>query len=223
MLVIYDYDSNAILTEPLKNSEGTEILRGYTKLHTYLVHKGFRPRTHWLDNEASTALKQFYNNNHVEYQLVSPHMHRRNSAEHAIRTWKNNFVAGLCSTDDKFPMHLWDRLLQQSTLTLNLLRPSRRNPQVLAYTMLEGQFDFKKPQWPLLAPKSFYMKNRYNKNHGTPMVLKAGTWGLPWSIIATTGSIQTKQEPKGLWTRSIFFTKDHITVSIPYQCGRPSH
>ena len=55
--MIYDYDSNAILTEPLKNSEGTEILRGYAKLHTYLVHKGFRPRTPWLDNEASTALK----------------------------------------------------------------------------------------------------------------------------------------------------------------------
>ena len=57
--------SNAILTEPLKNSEGTEILRGYAKLHTYLVHKGFRPHTPWLDNEASTALKQFDTNNHI--------------------------------------------------------------------------------------------------------------------------------------------------------------
>ena len=69
-------------------------------------------------------------------------MHRRNYAERTIHTWKNNFVAGLCSTDDKFPMHLWDRLLQQATLTLNILRPSRRNHQLLAYTMLEGQFDF---------------------------------------------------------------------------------
>ena len=57
MLVLYDCNSNAILTEPLKNGEGTEILRGYAKLHTYLVSKAFRPRTHWLGNEASAALK----------------------------------------------------------------------------------------------------------------------------------------------------------------------
>jgi hypothetical protein len=27
-------------------------------------------------------------------------------------------------------------------MTLNLLRPSQRNPKVSAYTMLEGNFDF---------------------------------------------------------------------------------
>ena len=106
------------------------------------MRKGSRPRTHWIDNEASTALKKFDTNNHVEYQLVPPHMHHRNSAERVIRTRKNHFLAGLCSTDDKFPMHLWYRLLQKATLDLNLLRPSQRNPQVSAYTMLEGQFDF---------------------------------------------------------------------------------
>ena len=88
VLVLYDYDSNTILTEQLKNREGTEILRGYEKLHTYLVSKGFRPRTHWLDNEASTALKQSDTNNHVKYQLAPLLMHRRNSAERAIFTWK---------------------------------------------------------------------------------------------------------------------------------------
>jgi hypothetical protein len=43
-------------------------------------------------------------------------------------------------------MHLWDRLIAQATLTLNLLRPSRRN----AYTMLEGNFNFNKT--PLAPP-----------------------------------------------------------------------
>jgi hypothetical protein len=71
-------------------------------------------------------------------------MHHRNAAERAIRTWQNPFIAGLCSTDTRFPMHLWDRLIAQATLTLNLLRPSRRNPRVSAYTMLEGNFDFNK-------------------------------------------------------------------------------
>jgi hypothetical protein len=41
-------------------------------------------------------------------------------------------------------MHLWDHLIQQATLILNLLRPSQRNPRVSAYTMLEGTFNFNK-------------------------------------------------------------------------------
>lgn len=142
ILVLYDYDTNAILTEPLKNRTGNEILRAYQKLHTYLTSRGFKPCTHWLDNEASDALKQFNKQEQVTFQLVPPHMHRRNAAERAIRTWKNHFVAGLCSTDTNFPMHLWDRLLPQATITLNLLRPSRRNPQISAYQMLEGNYDF---------------------------------------------------------------------------------
>jgi hypothetical protein len=77
-------------------------------------------------------------------------MHRRNVAERAIRTWKNHFVAGLCSTDTRFPMHLWDRLLEQASITLNLLRPSRRNPKISAYNMLEGTFDYNKT--PLAPP-----------------------------------------------------------------------
>ena len=71
-------------------------------------------------------------------------MHRCNFAERSIRTWKNHFIAGLCSTDSQFPMHLWSRLLPQATLTLSMLRASRQYPQISAYTVLEGIFDFNK-------------------------------------------------------------------------------
>jgi hypothetical protein len=135
VLVLYEYDTNAILTEALNNRTAPEILRAYKKLVKYLYNRGFRPKIHWLDNEASDELKQFNNSNQLEFQLVPPHMHRRNAAERAIRTWKNHFVAGLCSTDTRFPIHLWDRLLAQATITLNLLRPSRRNPKISAYNM----------------------------------------------------------------------------------------
>jgi hypothetical protein len=74
--------------------------------------------------------------------LVPPHVHRRNSAERAIRTWKNHFVAGICSTNTAFPLHLWDRLIDQATITLNLLRPARRNPKMSAHQMLNGTFDY---------------------------------------------------------------------------------
>jgi hypothetical protein len=41
------------------------------------------------------------------------------------RTFKNHFIAGLSSADDQFPMRLWDRLIPQAEITLNLLRQSR--------------------------------------------------------------------------------------------------
>ena len=39
-------------------------------------------------------------------------------------------------------MHLWDRLIPQSVLTLNLLRPSRRNPNISAYQALNGTYNY---------------------------------------------------------------------------------
>jgi hypothetical protein len=88
ILIMYDYDSNAILTEPIKSRNGGEILRAYKKLFEYLQPQGCKPRTHWLDNEASNALKEYNTQRDVTYQLVPPNMHRRNAAERAIRTWK---------------------------------------------------------------------------------------------------------------------------------------
>jgi hypothetical protein len=144
ILILYEYDSNAILTERLKSRNGGEILQAYTKLFEYLKQRGLKPQTHWLDNnEAPRALKSYDTQQQVTYQLVPPDMHRRNAAERAIRTWKNHFTACLCSTDKEFPMHLWHHLINQATLTtLNLLRASRRNPKVSAYSILEGTFDF---------------------------------------------------------------------------------
>jgi hypothetical protein len=68
-------------------------------------------------------------------QLVPPDNHRRNLAERAIQTFKNHFKAILAEVDDSFPMRLWDKLLSQTVLTLNLLRQSNVAPTVFAYQM----------------------------------------------------------------------------------------
>ena len=142
VLILYDYDSNAILAEPIKSRNQHEILRAYKKLHLYLTDRGLKPQLQRLDNEASNLLKQEMTRLGVDWQLVPPHTHRRNSAERAIRTWKNHFLAGLASTDPDFPVHLWDRLIPQATTTLNLLRSSRINPRLSAEAQLNGQFDY---------------------------------------------------------------------------------
>jgi hypothetical protein len=95
-----------------------------------------------LDNEASKLLKTYLHHQDITFQLVPPYSHRRNSAERAIRSFKDHLIAGLCSTDKSFPMHLWDRLLPQAVITLNMLRTSRINPKLSAATHIYGQYDF---------------------------------------------------------------------------------
>jgi hypothetical protein len=75
---------------------------------------------------------------------VPPHCHRCNAAERAIRTFKEHFFAGLSSVDPTFPLHLWDRLLPQAEITLNLLRTSRLHPQLSAASHFHGLMDYNK-------------------------------------------------------------------------------
>jgi hypothetical protein len=88
------------------------------------------------------ALKNYLTKQGITYQLAPPHIHLRNNAERAIKTFKNHFIAGLCSVDPNFPLKLWDKLLPQATITLNLLRKSQINPRMSAYAQLNGHFDF---------------------------------------------------------------------------------
>jgi hypothetical protein len=119
-----------------------DILDAYTSVVNTLITAGLRPKFQTLDNECSTILKQYLTQQNIAYQMVPPGIHRANAAERAIRTFKNHFISGLCTTDPNFPMHLWDRLIPQALLTLNLLRSSRINPNLSAYAQVFGQYDF---------------------------------------------------------------------------------
>ena len=83
-----------------------------------------------LDNEANLALKNAMAMENVTYQLVPSHNKCAYLAERAIQTFKNHFIAGLCSCDPAFPITEWDRLLPQAVLTLNLLGAARVNPRL---------------------------------------------------------------------------------------------
>ena len=141
IMIMYDYDSNSILGQPMKSRTGDEILRAFTKMHEQLKEAGLTPKLHRLDNECPTTLKFYMKKENISYQLVPPHIHRRNTAEKAISTFKDHFIAGLASVSPKMPMHLWCRLLPQAFLTLNLMRQSRINPKLSAYAQLHGIHD----------------------------------------------------------------------------------
>jgi hypothetical protein len=89
-------------------------------------------------------LNNFFTAQNIDYQLVPPHCHRRNAAVRATRKFKEHFVAGLSLVEPSFPMYLWDRLLPQAEITLNLLRTSRLHPQLSAATHYHGLVDYNK-------------------------------------------------------------------------------
>jgi hypothetical protein len=102
-----------------------------------------------VDNKVAAALKSDFMENDMTYKLFPHHYHRHNTAQGAIRVFKEHFVAGLSSTDPDFPMHLWDRLLPQAEMTLNLLYNSRLHPQLSAAAYSYGLIDYNKTAFAL--------------------------------------------------------------------------
>ena len=109
-------------------------------------------------------------------QLVPPDNHRRNLAEQAIQTFKNHFKAVLTGVDGTFPMRLWDKLLPQTILTLNLLRQSNAIPTVSAYQFVNVNFDYNKmPLAPMGSAVQIY-QNSEDKNRGQQTRSMDGTY-----------------------------------------------
>jgi hypothetical protein len=141
IMILYDYDSNAILAQPIKDCTALELLKAFQFMEQELVARGLQLKLMKLDNEASKLLKDYLHQQDITFKLVPPYSHRRNSAERAIRSFKDHLISGLCSTDKYVPMHLWDRILPQAVMTLNMLRTSRIDPKLSAATHIFGQYD----------------------------------------------------------------------------------
>ena len=110
-----------------------------------LKNSGIVPRKHVLDNEVSSATKEVIHDKYkIEIELVPPGCHRRNAAEVVIRNFKAHFLRVLAGVADDVPLTLWDRLLPQTKITLNLLRQSNATPTVSAHAHFSGPFDYNK-------------------------------------------------------------------------------
>jgi hypothetical protein len=84
-----------------------------------------------------------------DMKLVAPGCHQQNAAEVAIRNFKAHFLSVLAGVSDDFPPSLWDRLLPQTKIIINLIQQSNATPNVPAYMHFSGPFDYNKM---LLAP-----------------------------------------------------------------------
>ena len=75
ILVAYNFDSNSIHVKPLKSRHDNDTTKAYKEIYNMLTQQGLKPRLHWLDNEASKALKNFFDKEQTKYQLTPPHIH----------------------------------------------------------------------------------------------------------------------------------------------------
>jgi hypothetical protein len=150
IMVMYYIDSSTILMERMKSREEKEMIRAHDVLINRLKKQGFAPIKQILDNEISTAYEKAIEAHGLSVKRVPKEEHRRNAAEKAIQIAKCNIKSVLAGCDDSFPMHLWDRLLPQIEIQMNLLRPANANHNVSAYQYVFGNHDYNRmPLHPL--------------------------------------------------------------------------
>lgn len=75
LMIVYDYDSNSILAEPMKSRTGPEMLRAYKTIHALLTSRGLKPRLQKLDNEASQSLKNYIQSQDIDLQQTPAGSH----------------------------------------------------------------------------------------------------------------------------------------------------
>ena len=108
-----------------------------------LADRGYHVEVQILDHKVCAEFKKtivkYWG---ASYQLVLPKMHRRNVAERAIRTFEAHFLEILAGVYPKSPKYMWDNLLVQTELTINLLRQVTLDPRMSAWEYYNGAFDY---------------------------------------------------------------------------------
>jgi hypothetical protein len=140
ILVLITDEHNYIHLEPMKNRTANEYVRAFTNALEFFSTFGVTFSTLHMDNETSTEIEATCKDASIAIQYVPPNVHRANRAERAIRTFKNHFIATLAGAHPGFLLNLWDLVLEQVELTLNLLRPSPIRT-TSAFQALRGAFD----------------------------------------------------------------------------------
>ena len=82
----------------MKSTADRDFIRVFTDIHEHLLNRGIKPEYTRLNNKASTAF-QIEKPKDIDFQPAPPGMHRRNAADRTISTFKDQFIAGIFTTD----------------------------------------------------------------------------------------------------------------------------
>ena len=180
-MVLVKIGSNAILVEPMKSRKDAEMIQAYDVLVKRLQQANIHPRKHVMDNKISENMKHHIktNYNFEMVEMVPPGCHRRNAAKVAIQNFKAHIISVLAGMAESFSLHLWDRLLPQTEITLKFLRQLNATPTVSTYAHLAGPFDYNKiPLAPMGCEVQIYEKM---DNQGTWSYHSVDRWYLAMS------------------------------------------
>ena len=100
---MYDFDSNAILAEPIKRRKTKRLIKGFTSCHKWITSAGITPILLRLENEISSDLIAAIHSKNLKYQLANTYDHRHNLSERAIQTFKAQFISILNGCMDVIP------------------------------------------------------------------------------------------------------------------------
>ena len=136
MLVAVHLDTGYIHVVPLISRDAAALTAAYEEMLDFFKQRMHAVEMVRLDQECPPLLQQAFRLAFVNHQRAPAGNHRTNSAERAIRSWKNHFIASLCTMDRLCPLQLWALMVRQCELTLNLIRPSYRNKSISAWQEL---------------------------------------------------------------------------------------
>jgi hypothetical protein len=141
-LVMYHYKTNAIMGTPIASLDDVSIFNVYKLNFNKLTPKGYRPRLNVMDNQATKQIKKFLTKEECKLQLIKTHNHRVNAAERAIQTFKDAFIAALGTTNQDFPLHLWNKITPQVINMLNMMHTLCNHPTKAAYKILNNPYNW---------------------------------------------------------------------------------
>jgi hypothetical protein len=87
IFVAYIYYLNAIIVQPMPSHTNASCIATFSEVFTILRAWDCQPALNVMDNECSKAVKKHIQANEMDIQLVPPHNHCINTAEHAIATF----------------------------------------------------------------------------------------------------------------------------------------
>ena len=137
-----------------------------------------------LDNESSSDLTALFRSQQppLPFQHVPSLVHRANKAERAVQTAKKHLISVLSSAHITSPPDRWPKLLASAELSLNHLRPWKKDPTLSAWHGLRGtphDFDAqplhppgqlvvvhdapgKRPSWARHGVRGFYLSPAFS-------------------------------------------------------------
>ena len=133
-MIAYNCDKKKQFQAPFINRKDKHRIRAYKSIMQRLSDICHHVDVQILDNEVSAAFKKTIVEDWcATYQLFPPNVHRINITERSIRTFKAHFLAILAGLDTNFPKYMWENLLVQTYLTINLPRKATLNPSMSAW------------------------------------------------------------------------------------------